>query len=415
MARIDSGDGGGKGGRFGSFFAGPGREGSAGGAGVKPKTAAQLRKERNDAKRRASDGVRYGGSRKRFVLAVGVALSLGVLAPLALMVSSSKISEDEARALVREELEVSGRDFPVGQSVMWAGQVLRVWGTWDEAGVEAREVAIAPFLSSGMDPQAGWNGSGKQEVTYASVNPEATVLDANHGAVDAVYQIGNGSWRCVTIPVYAYKPDSFDTNAKWAFALAGNPTPTACAPRTGAPSVDENVYSGNSERKEDSELAVNLSKSFFPGFFSAWASSDANALQQYTASGVKTTGLGGAMASNPQPVIGESRIWVDEGGVQEGVVYNAIVPVTWTIAGSSSRLSAEYLVQVKKDGERWFVAGEPQAAQQATSVQGGNPQVIPEPGDRVTQPAYPSSQETATPPPGEVVPNDSSSTPAAAD
>lgn len=377
----------------------------------KPKSAAQLRKERNEAKRRASNGVRYGGDRKIAMYVIAILAGLALLGPISLMVSSSKIGEDKTRAIVQEEMQDSGQDFPTGQSVMWAGQALRVWGTWNEETKDSREVAIAPYLSSGMDPQAGWNGSGKQEITYASINPEPKVLDANHAAVDAVYQIGDGSWRCVTIPVYAYKPDSFDTNSKWAFALAGNPTPTACAPRTGAPSVDDSVYAGDEDRKEDSELGQSLADSFFPGFFSAWASSEADALKQYTASGVKTTGLGGAMASNPQPEIGEVRIFVDDGGVKDGVVYNAIVPVTWTIAGSNSRVSAEYLVQVKKEGERWFVAGEPQAAQQSTDVQGGSPQNIPEPGDDVTEPEYPSSQESENPAPEEVDPDDSSPAP----
>lgn len=374
----------------------------------KPKTAAQLRKERNAAKRKAKDGIRYsGGNRKYVIIGFCALVILALLSPLSFMVASTKVGESEVQSIVDEAMTDSGSDFPTGQSVMWAGQVLRVWGTWDEESAEAREVSIAPYLSSGMDPQAGWDGSGKQELTYASVNPEPRVLDANHASVDAVYQIGDGSWRCVTIPVYAYKPDSFDTNAKWAFALAGNPTPSACTPRTGAPNVDQNVYAGDENRKEDSELGKTLQSSFFPGFFSAWASSDADALQQYTASGVRTTGLGGAMASNPQPEIGEVRVWTNDDGVRDGTVYNAIVPVTWTVSGSNSRLSAEYLVPVKKEGERWFVAGEPQAAQQSTDVQGGNPQAIPEPGDDVTPGSYPASQETESPNPSEANPNDS--------
>lgn len=394
------------------FLAGPSKKkGSGDGEGGKgkddkPKTAAQLRKERNDAKRRAKDGVRYGGNRRYLFILIGAACVLALLAPLSLMIANSKVSEDETRAIVEEAMQDTGRDFPTGQAVMWAGQVLRVWGTWNEETRDSREVAIAPYLSAGMDSQAGWDGSGTQEITYASVNPEPNVLDANHASVDAVYQIGDGSWRCVSIPVYAYKPDSYDTNAKWAFSLAGNPTPTACAPRTGAPSVDDNVYARDENRKENTEVAEGLGSSFFPGFFSAWASSDPDALNQYTASGVKTTGLGGAMASNPQPEIGEVRIWTDEDEVKDGVTYNALVQVTWTIAGSNSRISAEYLVPVKKEGERWFVAGEPQAAQQASDVQGGNPQSIPEPDDGVTQGEYPSSQESEEPAPEEDDPTD---------
>lgn len=373
----------------------------------KPKSAAQLRKERNDAKRGAKNSTRYSGGNRKYVLVAFVAIvAMACLSPLALMVSSSKPSEDKVRSIVTDEMTASGKDFPTGQAVMWAGQVLRVWGTWDEETKDSREIAIAPYLSSGMDPQAGWDGVGTQEITYASVNPEPKVLDANRAAVDAVYQIGDGSWRCVTIPVYAHKPDSFDTNAKWAFALAGNPTPTACAPRTGAPTVDDSVYAGDENRKANKDLGESLKSSFFPSFFSAWASSDKDALQQYTASGVKTTGLGGAMASNPQPEIGDVSIWTDE-NVKDGEVYNALVPVTWTLSGSNSRISAEYLVPMKKQGERWFVAGEPQAAQQSSDIQGGKAQSIPEPGDDVTPGKYPSSQETETANPDESNPKDS--------
>lgn len=377
----------------------------------KPKTAAQLRKERNDAKRRVKNGVRYGGDRKYVFIAFAALCVIALLSPISLMASTSKVGEDQVRAIVEEEMTDSGKDFPTGQAVMWSGQVLRTWGTWDEENADSREVAMAPYLSSGMDPQAGWDGKGKQALTYASVNPEPHVTDANHATVDAVYQIGDGSWRCVSIPVYAYKPDSFDTNAKWAFALAGNPTPVACAPRTGAPTADQEAPAGKEGRKQDKDLGESLASSFFPGFFSAWASSDSDALKQYTASGVKTTGLGGAMASNPQPGIGDVRIWTDDGQVTDGVVYNAVVPVTWTVEGTNSRLSAEYVVPMKKEGERWFVAGEPQASQQATDVQGGNPQNIPEPDDDVTGGEYPSTEESESPPPEEVNPDDSSSAP----
>lgn len=403
---------------FDFFLGGPDKSNGAAAAKVsttdrngKPKSAAQLRKERNAAKRRGSNGVRYGGDRRYVFIAMGAIVAIAALSPISLMVANSKVSEDEVRALVEEQMQTSGREFPTGQAVMWAGQVLRVWGTWNEENKQGREVAIAPYLSSGMDSQAGWNGAGTQEITYTSVNPEPNVIDANHATVDAVYQIGDGSWRCVSIPTFAYKPNTFDTNARWAFALAGNPTPVGCSPRTGAPAVEEVVYSGDENRKRDDDLGTKLASTFFPGFFSAWAGSDPDALAQYMASGIMTTGLGGAMASNPQPQIGSVGIWVDEGGVVDGVVYNAVVPVTWALVGSSSRVSAEYVVPVKRDGDRWFIAGEPRAAQQATDVQGGAPPAIPQPGDGVGADGYPSTPETPSTPPATVAPTDQAPTP----
>ena len=108
------------------FFAGPNSKGSGSkpsktGKDGKPKTAAQLRKERNDAKRKTKDGIRYSGGNRKYLLAGFAAIVvLALLAPIAIMIASSKASEDQVRAIVQEEMTESGNEFPTGQSVMWA-------------------------------------------------------------------------------------------------------------------------------------------------------------------------------------------------------------------------------------------------------------------------------------------------------
>lgn len=370
---------------------------------AKPKkeTPAQVRRAKEARERQMRMGMRYGGNRWKWVaLQVGVFGILGFTI-LNFILVNQKVSTNDVDAVVTASLEKTGEGFPTGQAVMWAGQVVRVWGSWNEEEAAAREVLMSPYLSQGMDPQAGWNKKGTQNVLYSSVNPEATVLSPNHAQVQAVYQIQDGSWRCVTVPVYAYQPEAYGTDA-WAFALAGNPTPTPCVPRTGAPSITpktDPLQAGG--RQPDTTLGAELATSFFPGFFAAYAASDTTSLNQYTVSGVSVIGLGGAMASTPQPVIGDTVLYVDDkkNSVVNGKTYYASVAVTWTIMGSTSTTSAVYVVPMVRDGDRWRVAGEPVPATQSSEVQNGQPATIPGVDDKVVAPKpEDNAPEPSTPP-----------------
>lgn len=322
-----------------------------------------------------------GGNRGKATILMAVLIVSALLSGIALGVALSKPSRADVRDAVAAELREQGQDFPRGQAVAWADQAAIDWATWDQADPEERSIRMAQYLTSGMDPQAGWNGKGKQTVTFTSVNPDPIVTDANHALVDVDYRLDDNSRRCVSIPVYAYRPEGLTGNsAQWAFALSANPIPRPCAPRTGA-TADEGRPAGNDELQAHEELSSELTTSFFPGFFSAWAASDTSALRQYTASGVTTIGLGGAMSSTPAPTISDAKLYTPRDGEPvEGTVYHAIVPVTWTVAGSSAQVEAVYDVPMKKVGDRWYVAGEPTAATSIDAAETGAPaaRIIPE-------------------------------------
>lgn len=367
---------------------------------AKAPSAAQVRREKGKKARTMRMGVRYGGDRMKWLLLTGGIMLLALLSVASMMVALSRPSKDDIDASVDTALAESGRDFPTGQAVMWAGQVLRTWGTWDEANADARKLALSPYISSGMDPAVGWNGRGKQTVVYASVNPEPYVNGSNHATVDAVYQIQDGTWRCVGIPVYAFKPEEFSANAKWAFVLSGNPTPVPCTPRTGNPVTsgeDDPLTAGG--MRANSDIGRTLATDFFPAFFAAWAASDEAALNQFTASGVRTIGLGGAMSSLPQPTIGDTMVYVGKDGPVDGTVYKALVPVTWTVAGTTSQVTSTYVVPIRRDGQRWTVAGEPEVATVGANSGGRSPAGIPEPGQGVVAPTYPEPEVTPSSPP----------------
>src|SRR5699024_242152 len=199
--------------------------------------------------------------------------------------------------------------------------------------------------------------------------------------VFATYQIEDGSWRCVTIPVYAYKPQELAGEAPWAFALAANPVPTPCAPRTGAPRIDPDE---GSDLKPNGTVGNTLGSDFFPGFFAAWAASDSNALAQYAVPGFTTIGLGGAYSSVPPPTIANVELPTEDEGPFEGELYEARVTVTWTLAGSTSQVNADYIVPVTLTGDRWYVAGEPIPTTQSSDVGGASQATVPEPGGGIT-------------------------------
>lgn len=375
------------------FFAAAPKEGQA------PKSKAQRDRMIKQRRRKQRAGLRYKGDRKKWLWFELGLVAITVISVAGLLVGLSRPTTADMKAAVTKEVATSGKAFPEGQAVMWAGQVLRVWGTWDEDKVDTRKVQIAPYLSSGMDEQAGWDGTGKQDVIFESINPQPQVLDAHHAVVTGTYQVQDGSWHCVDLPMFAYHPSGTSGQASWAFALSGDPTPVGCAPRTGAPSDDTNA----GKVTADDDLGRELAKTVFPGFFAAWAASDEDTLNQYTASGVKLLGLGGSMSSTPAPRIGDTTVLipgVNQKGPQSNVTYTAVVPVTWTVAGGDAQVTATYDVRVRREGDRWKVVSEPTASTHTAPGMSGAPAGVPQPqGGESQAPTYPNAQPTPSTPP----------------
>lgn len=328
-----------------------------------------------DRQKEISLGTRYGGDRKRLAATVAGMACLALLAPVAIIVALNRPSEQQVNDLVVAKLASSGTSFPKGEAVAWAGQVARTWGTWDEKDQTGmREALMSQFLSQGLDANAGWNGKGKQTVTFVSVNSEPRVQDDTHALLDTTYQTDAGVWRCLTLSVYAYKPAGFSQASPSAFALAANPTPVACAPRTGAPALPETK--DPTIGQNDSATAEKLTSDFFPGFFAAWAASDRATLGQYVTTDATLIGLGGAFESSPLPII--NNVTLPTPMTADGVSrtddptakWNATVSVTWTIPGTATQVSASYKVELRKDGTQWFVTKEPEPIVQMPGLSG---------------------------------------------
>lgn len=337
------------------------------------------------------------GKRTRALGITAVAVGIAILTIINTILLATRPTTDDIDLAVETALREQGAQFPTGQAVLWAEQVAIDWGTWDEADPEEREVRMAQHLTSGMDPQAGWNRQGTQQVVSTSVNPEPYIVDQHHALVDVSYRLEDQSRWCITVPLYATRPEGLaGENVTWAFALSGNPVPKPCAPRTGA--VDD-ITPADGTLRPNEELAQQLTAEFFPGFFAAWAASDAASLRQYSAPGVSTIGLGGAMTSTPPPSISDVEVLTPTEGPRPGTVYHAHVPVMWTLAGSTSQITATYDVPIKLSGDRWYVAGEPTPSPRSSEAESGAPAADVQPPQEQASPGPDGEDYSPTPRP----------------
>lgn len=316
------------------------------------------KESKKQAKRSAvSFGAKYGGQRRIFLfLAAALLLSLG-LNVLNFAVGTTKASNNSVGQLVQEEVANStASEFPVGDAAMWTESFVRIYGTWDYKTPGGRATDLSPYLAPGVDQQAGWDGNGTQSVIYSAVSSQPDIIDKNRAMFKATYQVGDGTWRCLSIPVYAYKPTDASqgpTNT-FGFAVTANPTPVPCALRVSAPDTGETDFANT-----DQEAASTLQQTFFPGFFSAWVSSDADSLRQYMAPDVTTFGLGGTYQSNVEVTSVVLPIGAAEEKAAPGTVYSAYVTVQLT-ANDGSKTTATYKVPVASTGSQWQVMGEPE-------------------------------------------------------
>lgn len=320
----------------------------------------QAEKERRARERLLRD---RGNARRRKYLVWAIIGVIG-LSVISFARSCSAVDKTTVQNIVTDELNAHGSNFPTGQAVMWSGQVLTTWANWDESKAKARQTLLAPFLSQGMDAQAGWNGKGSQQVMHVIVNPEPNVLNANRAILYGTYMIGDGTWRCVALKVFATKPKSFSTTALFAFTLAGNPTPMACSPTTGAPTIPA------INTRRDQDAARDLQTNFYPGFFAAWAASDQATLGQFLDDGVRTVGLSGAYRSDPKPQISNVSVPIEGDGKTAGDTTTATVTVVWTLPDGNAQSTATYNVPMHRKGGQWFVAGEPAPSAQDPNVSG---------------------------------------------
>lgn len=219
--------------------------------------------------------------------------------------------------------------FPSAAASSYALAFTNVYLNYEPATAPDRQRQLGQFLAPEVDPQLGWDGTGRSVLQSAQVS-SVDADDANHAIVTVLARANNRLFQ-LAVPVYA---------RGGAMAISGRPAILAPPPKASVPPPAEN---------RDSTLESGLAEPL-AGFFRAYASSDVAALQRY--SDPPVTGLGGAVT------FGQVKEIIAPPGAADSRTVNATV--VWQVppAGpksSGSMLEQTYrLTMVKKDGN-WYV------------------------------------------------------------
>lgn len=335
-------------------------------------------------------GQKYGGKRKVTVIALAAIGASAMFSAVALGQVASRPTTGAVKEQITTQIaEQRSNSFPTGQAEIWLESFVRIYGTWDSKTAGARQAALSPYLAPGIDGQAGWNGEGTQSVIYAAVSSTPKMVDQQRAIYDVTYQIQDGTFRCAKIPVFAYKPgDSSQAPAdQWGFAVTANPTPVPCALKISVPQFEENKFAAT-----DSAAAQVLQESFFPGFFTAWVTSDEDTLRQYMKPNTVTFGLGGAYTSKVTVNSVTLPLPAGSSKVEPNTEYTAYVNVTFQSV-SGGGVTVTYKVPVLSNGTQWQVAGEPSEVVQELTV-GGSTSTT---GDTAAQDSEPQKFSEPTP------------------
>jgi Conjugative transposon protein TcpC len=226
----------------------------------------------------------------------------------------------------------TGTGFPVGTASAYALSFASVYLNYDPTTVTDRQRQLGVFLADGLDPQLGWNSSGKmvlQSAQVASVQPS----DANHAIVTLLVRANGNSFQ-LAVPVYAKDGAMVISAAPALLAMPAKATLPA------APAV-------NRDTALETELTNRLQ-----GFFIAYATSDAAGLAGYGYTG--HGGLNGAAT-----LVQVKSVVAPQGDPNSRTVTVVVdwqLPSATAVQAATSRLEQTYqLSVVKKDGS-WDVA-----------------------------------------------------------
>ncbi|WP_369201021.1 conjugal transfer protein [Streptomyces sp. PU-14G] len=289
---------------------------------------------------------------------------LGLVAVMVLLYLSvglnGKADQGEVEGLVRKATKPAKTVFPEGDAVMWAAPLVKAFATYDGDKSDKRLQALKPYAINGLDSQLGWNGQGKQAVLDMVMGADVKVLSDNRAVVRSTVQIQDGSWRCVSVPVYAV-----ERGDSTAFGLSAAPVYTPCAGLTTPPPPRKTL-------KNDEGLASMFQKELLAPFMAAWVQSDTDNLKRYLLPGTTSFGLGGAYAGEgedtspkidtvvvPEPEKGESPD-------RRTVIFD----VTLTSVDGEATQESQYQVQVAKKDGQWYFASDPVPVVGAENVGG---------------------------------------------
>ncbi len=289
-------------------------------------------KGRRGKSRRGSGGGRggWGGSGGRWWIYVGRVILWACIIIVAVNGVRAVFERFTAKPVAPTTTQTTGKPtFPEQQASSYALSFANVYLNYDPATAADRQKLLAQFIAPGVDPQLGWDNTGKSVLRSAQVST-VEAQDLNRAIVTLLVQ-ANGKMFQLAVPVYA---------KDGTLAISGRPATLPPPTRASLPAADQD---------RDSALETELQEPL-TGFFKAYASGDAAALRYY--SDPPVTGLANAFAFSALKEINAPR------GADTSRTVNATV--VWQVApvqnkGSGGTLEQTYqLTMVKKDGN-WYV------------------------------------------------------------
>jgi hypothetical protein len=288
-------------------------------------------KGRRGKSRRGSGGDGgWGGSGGRWLVYVGRAILWACI--LVVLVNGIRAPFERFTAKPETTTSSPGAQkpkFPEAAASSYALSFASVYLNYDPATAADREKQLGQFLAPGIDPQLGWDNTGKSVLRSAQVSA-VDAQDVNRAIVTLLVQ-ANGQMFRLAVPVYA---------KDGALAISGRPATLPPPPRAALPAANQDRDSGL-----ETELQEPLT-----GFFKAYASGDTVSLQRF--SDPPVTGLGNAFAFSTLKEIIAPRGAADSRTITATVV--------WQVGpgqnkGSGGTLEQTYqLSMVKKEGN-WYV------------------------------------------------------------
>lgn len=221
--------------------------------------------------------------------------------------------------------------FPQAAASSYALSFTDVYLNYDSSptALDARQRELSQYLSSNVDAQLGWDGTGKSVLRSAQVT-SVRAEDVNHGIV-TVLADANGKLFQLAVPVYA---------KDGALAISGRPAMLPPPPHAQVPAPTED---------RDSALETELQEPL-NGFFKAYAASDVAALQRY--SDPPASGLGNAVG------FGQLKEIIAPPGAAGSRTVSATV--VWRVSPVQNRpsggtLEQTYQLTMVKKENTWYV------------------------------------------------------------
>lgn len=219
------------------------------------------------------------------------AFALGSCGVMGLVVGKS--SDVRSAALDTKDVQrFRLTEFPTRTAATFAEEYAALCLTYSPPTADQRRKALTRYASAGVDADCGWDGSGKQSVTLATWDGTAEEIPEygkNGRYLGVQVRLSTGRTTTLSVPVYVK-----DLAGASGLRIVGDVGEMPLPVRGTAPEVDKD------DEVVDQDLSDQLRTKVLPGYFEAWAESDATAMTRFTtpdATLAATSGLAGALSA----------------------------------------------------------------------------------------------------------------------